>query len=96
MPVYAVEERGQVLNHRLAKRLHKKEGQRLRRKKSRTLRDECLSGNRLPRICDAGCIIQVRRKNYNGARSHSQLGGLKPHELGGNDGGTLIGVSTIE
>ena len=44
------------------------------------LRDECLSGNWFLSLADARDIIEAWRKDYNGARPHSSLGGLTPHE----------------
>ncbi len=44
------------------------------------LRDECLSGNWFLSLADAREIIEAWRKDYNGARSHSSLGGLTPRE----------------
>ncbi len=42
--------------------------------------DERLSGNDSPSLADAREIIEAWRKDYNGARPHSSLGALTPHE----------------
>ncbi|NLE44521.1 MAG: IS3 family transposase, partial [Chloroflexi bacterium] len=60
------------------------------------LRDECLSGNWFLSLTDAREIIEAWRKDYNGARPHSSLGGLTPHEYAETTSGLQLAlVSTV-
>ena len=60
------------------------------------LRDECLSGNWFLSLADAREVIEAWRKDYNGARPHSSLGGLTPWEYAeATTGLQLALVSTV-
>jgi putative transposase len=58
------------------------------------LRDECLSGNWFLSLADAREIIEAWRKDYNGARPHSSLGGLTPHEYAETTTGLQLALAS--
>ena len=60
------------------------------------LRDECLSGNWFLSLADAREVIEAWRRDYNGARPHSSLGGLTPWEYAETTAGLHLAlVSTV-
>lgn len=56
------------------------------------LRDGCLSGNWFLSLADAREIIEAWRKDYNGARPHSSLGGLTPQECAETTSGLRLAL----
>jgi putative transposase len=55
-------------------------------------RDDCLNENWFPSVNHAREVIESWRKDYNGARPHSSLGGLTPQEYGANKGSSLVPI----
>lgn len=58
------------------------------------LRDECLSGNWFLSLADVRDIIEGWRKDYNGARPHSSLGGLTPREYAETTTGLQLALAS--
>lgn len=56
------------------------------------LRDECLNENWFMTLKHAREVIEAWRKDYNGARPHTSLGGLAPQEFVGKTGNCLIPI----
>ncbi len=56
------------------------------------LRDECLNENWFLSMNHAREVIESWRKDYNGARPHSSLGGLTPQEYAANNGDSLVPI----
>ncbi len=56
------------------------------------LRDECLNENWFLSVNHAREVPNSRRKDHNGARPHSSLGGLTPHEYAASNGNSLVPI----